>query len=485
MVAPAEGGPEGVSRGPFFGYGELGGLYPFDPLGDGWQSNLQLGPFALRAIPVIEAIRNLYRSAFAQLNPHHYEMAISPSKGKQISDRIDTTPIRTMMFPNSYETGAEFFARVGDEWVFHGEVLIWGIRNSRTEIAELHIVPWKTWMPMIDYETKEVFYLVSQSSDLLTPSEATMMIPARDVMHLRWATPRHPLIGEGPFAAAGLAAGILVALTQSQMAFFKNQRRPSGILSTDQPLNRSQMTELRAAFDAQSKDINVGGVPILAYGLKFNQMGINPEDAKVIETLRMGNEEIARCAGVPPALIGDVQQHSFQGSTAETLIQWWLAISLGGLIERFECSFNRIFQFNGLTSWVDLDTNELLRMELGKRMDALGKGVQNGIITPNEARDRSLENLSAMDGGDGGFMQRQMTPVALLGDLAAAELKKAQAPPPAPAPPPGDTGAPAPAPAPADGGASDAGDTGGKDIGDADIARALSVDLIQRAKEAS
>lgn len=462
----AEGVPEGSVRGPFYGYGELGGVYPFDPLGDGWQPNITLGPWAMRGIPVIEAIRHLHRSAFAQLTPHHYEKV-----DRKTNDRIDTAPIRTLLFPNSYETWAEYSARIGDEWVYHGDVLTWGIRNSRTEIASMHIVPYKTWMVMVEPVSKEIFYLINQSGELLQPSDATIMVPARDVLHLRWATPRHPLIGEGPFANAGLVAGVSVALSASQIAFFKNMRRPSGILSTDQPLNRTQMGELRAAFDLQSKDLNVGGVPILAYGLKFQQMGINPEDAKVIDTLRMGNEELARCAGVPPPLIGDLT-HSAPGNTTEALMSWWLSISLGGLIERFERGLDRLFELNSRTAWIDLDTTELLRMELGKRMEALGKGVQNGILTPDEARERSLENLSPIEGGEGAFMQRQMTPVALLAQLAAAELKKAEAP---PAPPPGASPSAAPEgdeePPP-------------PEEGDEDVARALSRDLIQRIRSA-
>jgi hypothetical protein len=63
-------------------------------------------------------------------------------------------------------------------------------------------------------------------------------------------------------------------------------------------------------------------------------------------------------------------------------------------------------------------------------MEALAKGVQGGVLTPNDARKR--EGLSPVDGGDEAFMQRQMVPVNLLGDLAAADLKKLKEPPPPP-----------------------------------------------------
>ena len=43
------------------------------------------------------------------------------------------------------------------------------------------------------------------------------------------------------------------------------------------------------------------------------------------------------------------------------------------------------------------------------------------MLAPNEARKR--EGLSPVAGGDQVFMQRQNTPVDLLGELAAADLK--------------------------------------------------------------
>lgn len=456
---------EGTWRGPFFGLGELGNTFELNSLEDGWQRNLY-GDWAIRCLPVVEAIRHLHRSAFAQLTPHHYEKDM---KTRVITDREDTTQIRSLLFPNEYETGPEHNARIGDMWVTNGEVLIWGIRNDRNEVASRHIVPWRTWTPFVDNETKEIFYGINQSGELLTPSDATVMVPARDVMHLRWATPRHPLIGEGPWACAGHAVGMQVALTASQYAFYKNQRRPSGVLSTEQPLNKAQMQLLRESFDAQSKSLNAGGVPILAYGLKFDQMGINPDVARVLESLRMGNEELARCAGVPPPLIGDLT-HTAPGNTTEALMSWWLALSLGGLINRLESSTDRLYGLNSRSAWIDLDTTELLRMELGKRMEALGKGIQNGILSIDEARSRSLENLSPVKGGDGVFMQRQMTPVTLLADLAAAEIKRSEAPPPAPTPSPASDPASENDPPPED------------EEGDEDVARALSKDLIRRVK---
>jgi hypothetical protein len=162
-------------------------------------------------------------------------------------------------------------------------------------------------------------------------------------------------------------------------------------------------------------------------------MSITSEDAEVIAALRMENEEIARTCGVPPPLVGDLSHGSL--TATEPLIATWLSISLGGLLERFERGLDRLLGLDGVNDWVDFDLSALLRTDFAARMEALTKGVQGGVLTPNDAR--RTEGLSPVEGGDQAFMQRQNTPINLLSQLAAAELKKAEAPPPPPpAPPP-------------------------------------------------
>lgn len=411
---------EGSWRGPFFGQGHLGNWFRLGRLEDGFQRDLRVASWDMQRIPVIAGLRQLHRSAFAQLRPHHMRQEASGA----ITDLENSAPLRALLRPNSYESGADLASRIADTWMTIGEVAVWGIRNDRNEIDQLHLLPHGCWRLMIDEETKTVFYGVNPSGALLRAVDAQIMVPARDVMHLRWATPRHPLMGESGFAAAGLSAGIHVALSESQAAFFSQMRRPSGIISTDEKLNAVQMTQLRAAFDEQAAKWAQGGVPILGWGAKWLPTAISSEDAEVIAALRMTNEEIARCVGVPGPLVGDLEKAGL--ANTEALIAHWLSISLGGLIERYEAAWDRLFDLNGRTEWIDMSTEALLRVDIQRRMDALTKGVQGGVYTPNDARKR--EGLSPIAGGDQAFLQRQMTPVNLLDDIARVDLTRSITP---------------------------------------------------------
>jgi phage portal protein BeeE len=59
----------------------------------------------------------------------------------------------------------------------------------------------------------------------------------------------------------------------------------------------------------------------------------------------------------------------------------------------------------------------LLRGNIKDRYEVYTKGIQGGVLKPNEARQ--LENLPPVDGGDSLMVQSQMVPISQLGQQAA------------------------------------------------------------------
>ena len=438
--AAASGSPAGlVPANLFTQYGidaTLGGdLHEFNPLdGTGWQRNL--AKVGAGALPVIEAIFTLYANAFAQLRPHHRRIDLDTGAVEEVTA---SPAARLLIQPNSYESGATLLARIACDWLA-GEALVIALVNGRNEPDSLHLMQRGTWTPRVDPFTRDVYYFCSNDADLLFSPQAQVadietgrlfVLPAANVLHLRWRTPRHALVGESPFVAAGLAAGVNVALSRTQLLFVENMRRVSAVLSTDAELNRTQMTELRAAFDTQAAKWATGGLPILSHGLKMSSANLAAVDESVITSLRFSNEEVARTAGVPPPMYGDLSSGAVVNS--ETLVRHWLSVSLGGLIERLERELDRLFRMDGRHDLVEMSTEALLRSDMSAQAEALAKLVQGGVYMPDEAR--ATLGRGPAEGGAQLFVQRQMVPVSVAADLAQAELDRLIAPPPAAAPP--------------------------------------------------
>jgi HK97 family phage portal protein len=413
---------EGSHRGPFYGLSEFGRPWSIEPLGDGWQRNLDISGYGARHVPAVYACVMAISRAVGQCYPKHVRQA-----NKSFEEVINSAAYRVLRNPNTYQTTPDFLLNLVAAALFDGEAFAIVARNERTEVNALHLLPRGSCSPLVDDVTREVFYAVGSSP--LAPGGTDYIAPSRDILHLRFHTPRHPLIGESPIKSAALAIGINVALSSTQASFFSNMNRPSGIISTDQVLNREQMASLRAAFEDQAAGMKQGRVPVLGGGMKFQPMSVTSQDAQLVEAQRMSLEDICRVFGVPPPLVGDLSHSTL--NNAETLIQNFLSMSLGSYLEHIERAFDRLFGLNGGTEWVELDTAALLRTDFAGRVDGLTKALTQGLMTPNEARAR--EGLSPVDGGNDIFMQRQNTPVSLLAELAANEMAKPE-PEPAPAP---------------------------------------------------
>lgn len=414
-------GAEGSWRGSFNGIGELGNSFTLDPLEDGWSRNLNVDKHQAKNVPAVYASVMLIARAISQCYPTHVKV----KNGKY--EKITTSAAhRVLKTPNSYQETPSFLLNLIATALFEGEAFCIVTRNDRQEVSSINLLPPNTCSPLVDDETKSIFYSVG--SNPLAQGGADYIVPARDVMHLRFHTPRHPLIGESPIKAAALAININVALNKSQAAFFNQMSRPSGVITyegtQDRPfLDAKQMESLKQAWANASQQMNQGKVPILGANMKFQPMGINSQDAQLVEAQNMSIADIGRVFGVPSPLINDLANATLNNS--ESLMRSFLSMSLGSYIEHIERQFDRLFNLNN-DERIELDTKALLRTDFNGRIDGLSKAVQGGVMTPNEAR--AMESLGEIDGGDTAFLQKQMIPIDEIKELLARERENAQTP---------------------------------------------------------
>ena len=413
-------GSEGSWRGSFSGQGELGNSFTLDPLEDGWSRNLNVNKSDAKNVPAVYASVMLIARAISQCYPTHIKTKNGEYK------RITTSAAhRVLKTPNSYQETPSFLLNLIATALFEGEAFCLATRNDRNEVSSLNLLPPNTCSPLIDDQTKAIFYSVGSSP--LVAGGSDYIVPARDVMHLRFHTPRHPLIGESPIKAAALAININVALNKSQSAFFTQMSRPSGVISyegtPDRPfLDAKQMESLKQAWANASQAMNQGKVPILGANMKFQPMGVTSQDAQLVEAQNMSIADIGRVFGVPSPLINDLANATLNNS--ESLMRSFLSMSLGSYIEHIERQFDRLFNL-GNDEKIELNTAALLRTDFNGRIDGLSKAVQGGVMTPNEAR--AMESLGEIEGGDTAFLQKQMIPLDEIKELLARERENAQA----------------------------------------------------------
>jgi HK97 family phage portal protein len=293
------------------------------------------------------------------------------------------------------------------------------VRNERFEVDELHLMdPMLSW-PQIA-STGDVFYRLAGNHVVNYRLGAQpLLVPARDVLHLRLHTARqrwpYPLVGESPLMAAMGDVLTQQAILGQQLGFYRNQARPSAVLSTDLVLDKDQVQNLRDRWNEQSKALRSGGTPILTAGLKVQPWAVAGKDQSIAEVLKATEEHIALVFRVPLQILGI--GGAPYGST-ELLMQSWIALGLGFCLHHIESAYGNLFGLKGLPDeFAQFNTKVLLRSAMKDRIDALARGVQTGIFSPNEAREE--EGLEKVEFGDEPRVQQQIVPLSAAGNIPA------------------------------------------------------------------
>lgn len=367
------------------------------------------------ASAIVEACIGAYSQTVAMCPGDHWRLKDDGGR-----ERITTSALsRILKVPNGYQTISDFLLNAVRDLYSNGNCYALALRNNRYEISELHLMPARDSNAMVA-ETGDIFYQLNGNPVLSKVFDYPLMVPARDVLHLRLNTsPHNQLKGESPIvsAARDIAAGN--AMAAQQLAFYMNQARPSVVLATDMTLDKDAVQQLRDRWNEQSKGLGAGGTPILTAGLKPVALpSVSAQEGQLAEIMKMTEQHIALAFRVPLQILG-IGGATF--SSTETLMQSWLASSLGFCLNHIEEGIGKLFELDGYPDeYVEFNTNALLRSAFKDRIEGLARAVQGGVLAPDEVRE--LEGYPKVPGGFGEEprVQAQVVPLSAASAIPAA-----------------------------------------------------------------
>lgn len=339
-------------------------------------------------------------------------------------ERVTTSALsRILRRPNDYQSISDFLLNLTRRLYSNGEAFALAIRNDRQEATEMHLMPHGQVMIGSD---GSIFYYLSGNEIAERRFDTSMPIPAREVLHVRLHTPRHPMKGVSPILATTLELAMSGAAMNQQISFYLNQARPSFMLETDQQLTAEQTRDLRARWNEQTQGDNAGGTPILSWGLKAKPVSADAKDGELVDMLKMSDQNVALAFRMPLQVLG------LGGTTfasTEALMSFWKATGLGFCLNHIEEAFGLFFRLQGFPyEYLEFDTKALLRSNFKEMIEGLARSTISGIHSSDEARNEL--DLPETAGGFGKMprVQQQVVP------LDWHEKNPAPQPKPAPAP---------------------------------------------------
>lgn len=222
---------------------------------------------------------------------------------------------------------------------------------------------------------------------------------------------------------AAESMGVSLAAQEFGARFFGNGANLQGVYTVPNALSPQAYDRLRNDLVEKKRGIkNSHDTPILEEGMKYERIGVPPNEAQFIETREIGIEEICRWFRVPPHKIAHLTrathnnvEHMSIEYVIDTLMPW---------ITKLEEEFNRklLTEAEKQTRYFKVNVNALLRGDTRARAEMYKALFGMGALRSNDARE--FEDMDPLDGGDEAYVPLNMIPASAAKDYHLSKIRK-------------------------------------------------------------
>lgn len=193
------------------------------------------------------------------------------------------------------------------------------------------------------------------------------------VRHLKRLRGLVPLYGLGPIQAAQPDLRGAADVRAYATGWFQDSGMPSGVLKTDQKLNRSEAQDYREDWNATP----AGQVRVLGQGLDFIPFALKPADAQWLENQKFSVTQVARLMGIPATyLLAAIDGTSMNYTNQEQVDIAFVRYTLMKYLREIEQAFTALLP-RGQVARFKVDA--LLRTDTKTRMETYEIGLRAGI----------------------------------------------------------------------------------------------------------
>ena len=164
----------------------------------------------------------------------------------------------------------------------------------------------------------------------------------------------------------------------------------SAILEYTADLSDERIEKLRERIEKLGTgSINAGRILPLPPGSKLNTLDLKLTDSQYFELKKYSALQIASVFGIKPTQINDYEKSSYATSEAQNL-SFYVDTILAILRQYEEEMIYKLISEEDVEKGVHIKANvsSMLRADLKTQSEILSSYVNNGIMTPNEARDK-------------------------------------------------------------------------------------------------
>lgn len=319
------------------------------------------------------------------------------------------------MRPNPYMTATTFWSTVEMNKNHYGNAYVW-CRFHRHKLKDLWIIPSNDVRVIIDDNgyfgmNNKIWY---HYTDANTMKE--YLFSSDEVMHFKTSTTFDGIIGKS--VREQLKDTIDGGLESQKFMnkLYKTGLTGKAVLEYTGDLNKSAKDKLiKGIEEFASGSDNAGKIIPVPLGMKLVPLDIKLTDSQFFELKKYTALQIASAFGIKPTQINDFEKSSYANAEAQNLAFYvdTLLYILKGYEE--ELSYKILTQKDIDEGYFfKFNVNAILRADIKSQIEALSKGVNNAIYTPNEAR--GFLDLPSLEGGDRLLINGNYMPAEMAGE---------------------------------------------------------------------
>lgn len=233
------------------------------------------------------------------------------------------------------------------------------------------------------------------------------------IRHIKTFNPLDDIYGMSPIEAGAFSIDQHNESNKWLQGLLQNGASPSGMLINESEMSDDQFNRLKAEIDEKYSGGNNAGRPMLLEGgLKWQQLGMSPQNMSIIESKYTSARDIALALEVPPLLL-NIQGDSTYSNYKEARLAFYeeTVIPLAQLLVD---EFNDWNQDSLRGNLFELDLNKIPAM-IDKRMLLWDMADKSTDLTINERRE--LKGYDPIDGGDTVYINTSQIPLNFDSDI--------------------------------------------------------------------
>lgn len=326
--------------------------------------------------------------------------------GRQIEQVQPNATARNMAYllqvsPNLWDWTPFRLKKTVIEWMlFWGNGYIW---QPSVGPRQLLVLPADRTYPVFDLDGN-LWYRHTFANGIVN------YIPAVEMLHLLINPDATGFIGRSVITFARETMGRQLAARKTQSMFYAQGFLPAAYVQLNGELNADARKRVRDAYEeTMSGTANAYRLAVFDNRiLKFEPITMQLKDAQFLESIDATDRDICNFFGLPEHMLNRGKEA--YNSNEQKYLEY-----LSGTLDAYLVPWEEAARVRWLsrseqeTMYFRFVRESLLRMDSKSRADAYATRIQNGIMSPNEAREK--DDWSAYPGGDQYYMASNILPI--------------------------------------------------------------------------